>query len=287
MNRKEFIVSAIATSGGLLMGSLANAKAIGGTSKGVKIRQIRNATQVIEYGGKKFLIDPMLSKKGTYPPFPNSLRQDQKNPLVELPIAVEKVIEGIDAVFLSHLHLDHYDDAAKKILPKSIKIFVQDEADKKKVESEGFTDVEMLTDNTNFQGVQLFRTRAQHGRGEMLKRSGNVCGFVFKHLDEKTLYIAADTVWFEGVKEAIDLHKPEIIVVNGGDNQFFNGGSLIMGKDDIYEVHKAASQAKIIVCHMEAVNHYTLSREELKTFINEKAISSNVVVPDDGESYSF
>jgi L-ascorbate metabolism protein UlaG (beta-lactamase superfamily) len=121
----------------------------------------------------------------------------------------------------------------------------------------------------------------------MLKRSGNVCGFVFKHLDEKTLYIAADTVWFEGVKEAIDLHKPEIIVVNGGDNQFFNGGSLIMGKDDIYEVHKAASQAKIIVCHMEAVNHYTLSREELKTFINEKAISSNVVVPDDGESYSF
>src|SRR5688500_3037824 len=198
MNRKEFILSAIATSGGLLMGSLANARAAfkRGKSKGVSIRQIRNATLVIDYGGKKFLIDPMLSKKGTYPPFPNSLRQDQKNPLVELPIPVEKVIEGIDAVFLSHLHLDHYDDAAKKILPKSIKVFVQDEADKKKVESEGFTNVEVLAEETNFQGDQLFRTGAQHGRGQILKRSGHVCGVVFKHSGEKTHYIATDTGWF-------------------------------------------------------------------------------------------
>jgi len=81
--------------------------------------------------------------------------------------------------------------------------------------------------------------------------------------------------------------KPEIIVVNGGDNQFFNSGSLIMGKDDIYEVYKAAPDAKIIVTHMEAVNHYTLSRKDLKAFINEKGISSNVLVPYDGESYTI
>lgn len=289
MNRKGFILSSLATSCGLLKGSFADAKALfeRSKSKGLRILQIRNATVVIEYAGKRFLIDPMLSKKGTYPPFPNSLRQDQKNPLVELPIPVEKVIEGIDAVFLSHLHLDHYDDAAKEILPKSIKIFVQDETDKKKIESGSFTNVEVLTENTNFQGVQLCKTKAQHGRGEILKLAGHVCGIVFKHPKEKTLYIAADTVWYEGVQEAIDLHKPEIIVVNGGDNQFLNSGSLIMGKNDIYEVYNAAPKAKIIVVHMEAVNHYTLSREELKAFINEKRISSNVLVPDDGESYSF
>lgn len=38
---------------------------------------------------------------------------------------------------------------------------------------------------------------------------------------------------------------------------------------------------------MEAVNHWTLSREELKSFIGEKGISSQVLVPDDGESYTF
>jgi hypothetical protein len=36
-----------------------------------------------------------------------------------------------------------------------------------------------------------------------------------------------------------------------------------------------------------AVNHWGLSKEELKSFINEKEITSDVLVPEDGESYSF
>jgi hypothetical protein len=51
-------------------------------------------------------------------------------------------------------------------------------------------------------------------------------------------------------------------------------------------VYKASPNAKIIASHMEAVNHWTLSRKELKSFINEKGIS-NILVPADGESYSF
>ncbi len=76
-------------------------------------------------------------------------------------------------------------------------------------------------------------------------------------------------------------------MVNAGDNQFFEGGSLVMGKDDVFEVYKAAPKAKIIAVHMEAVNHWTLSREELKSFANKKGIASNVLIPDDGESYEF
>ena len=49
----------------------------------MNIRHIRNA--VIEYGGKRILIDPMLSDKGAFEPFPNSPRQEENNPLVELP----------------------------------------------------------------------------------------------------------------------------------------------------------------------------------------------------------
>lgn len=60
-----------------------------------------------------------------------------------------------------------------------------------------------------------------------------------------------------------------------------------MGKEDIYEVYKAASNVKSIFKHMEAVNHWTLSREELKIFSNEKGISNNSLVPDDSESYTF
>lgn len=252
----------------------------------MNIQQIRNATLVIQYAGKKFLIDPFLAEKGTYPPFPNSLRQDQNNPLVSLPTSIDNII-NVDAVIVTHLHLDHFDAAAKEVLPKGIKMFVQNEEDATEVRNAGFQNVEVLQEDTVFEDIQFIKTKGEHGRGEILKLAGQVCGVIFKHPTEKTLYIAGDTVLYEAIQEVIETHKPEIIVVNGGDNQFLEGGSLVMGKDDIYEVHKAAPNAKIISVHMEAVNHWTLSREELKSFIHEKGISSNVLVPDDGESYTF
>ena len=253
----------------------------------MKILLIRNATIVVEYAGKKFLIDPMLAQKGTYPPFPNSPRQDQNNPLVNLPISIDNIIQNIDAVIVTHLHLDHWDDVAKKALPKEIKMFAQTEEDATEIRNVGFQNVEVLQEDTVFEGVQLIKTKGEHGRGEILKRTGQVCGIVFKHSSEKTSYIAGDTVWYEAVQEVIFKNTPEIIVANAGDNQFFEGGSLVMGKDDVYEVYKAAPKAKIIAVHMEAVNHWALSREQLKRFINEKRITSNVSVPDDGESYTL
>jgi L-ascorbate metabolism protein UlaG (beta-lactamase superfamily) len=253
----------------------------------MNIKHIRNATIVVEYANKKFLIDPMLGEKGAYPPFPNSPRQDQNNPLVSLPTSVEDVINGVDAVIVTHLHLDHFDEAAQRLLPKEIKMFVQNEEDAKEVQNAGFQNVEVLTKDTVFEGIQLVKTRGEHGRGEILKLAGLVCGVVFKHQSEKTLYVAGDTVWYDAVREEIDTHNPDIIVVNGGDNQFFEGGSLIMGKEDIHEAYKAAPNAQIIVVHMEAVNHWGLSREELNKFINEKDMTSRVEVPDDGESYTF
>ncbi|MCM3390466.1 MBL fold metallo-hydrolase (plasmid) [Ureibacillus chungkukjangi] len=253
----------------------------------MNIHQIRNATIVLEYAGKKFLIDPMLAEKGAYPPFPNSPRQDQNNPLVNLPTSINNIIKGIDAVIVTHLHSDHWDEAAIKALPKDIKLFSQNEDDATEIRNAGFQNVEVLQEDTVFEGIQLIKTKGEHGRGEILKLAGLVCGVVFKHSEEKTLYVAGDTVWYNAVQEVINTHKPEIIVVNAGDNQFFEGGSLVMNKDDVYEVYKSAPNAKIITVHMEAVNHWVLSREELKSFINEKGIEANVLVPNDGESYSF
>lgn len=254
----------------------------------MNIKQIRNATIIVEYANKRFLIDPMLAEKGTYPPFPGSVKQDQNNPVVSLPISVDDIIRGVDAVILTHLHLDHFDEAAQRLLPKDIKMFVQNEEEAKEVQNVGFQNVEVLTKDTVFEGIQLVKTRGEHGRGEeLLKLMGEVCGVVFKHPSEKTLYVAGDTVWYEGVQEELDTHEPDIIVVNGGDNQFIEYGSLIMGKEDIYEVHKAAPNAKIISVHMEAVNHWTLSREELKNFSKEKGFLNSILIPEDGESYTF
>ena len=82
-------------------------------------------------------------------------------------------------------------------------------------------------------------------------------------------------------------YHPDIVVLNSCDAQVIGNESIIMGKQDIYEVYQAAPEATIIASHMEAVNHATLSRKELREFLSEKAMMQRVLVPKDGESYTF
>lgn len=87
----------------------------------MNIQQVRNATIIVEYGGKKILVDPMLGKKGSMPPFPFSRNQHLRNPLHELPFPVEEMLKGVDAVLLTHLHDDHIDEAAYEMIPKDMR----------------------------------------------------------------------------------------------------------------------------------------------------------------------
>lgn len=250
----------------------------------MKIKQIRNATLLIEYAGKKFLIDPVLAKKGTYPPFPSPVRQNEYNPLVDLPVEISELI-NVDAVIATHLHSDHFDDSAKEILPKTIKMYVQDENDKKELSTSNFTNIEIIKENTTFSNIKIIKTAGQHGTGDVLDKIGDVCGVIFQHPSEKTLYIAGDTVWCDGVKTAINEYLPEIIITNNGCNTLLDYNPLIMGTDDIYEIYKVSPNSLIIASHMEAMNHWTLSREDLRKFTIEKGFSSNVLIPNDGEEY--
>lgn len=255
----------------------------------MKVQLIRNATIVVEYAGKKMLVDPMFAKKGALArgPMPAKDWNWKRNPNNELPLPIEDIIKDIDFMVLTHLHFDHWDKAAADALPKNLKIFVQDENDKKAIKNSGFTDVEILTENSTFGDIQLSRTKAQHGKGFILKLAGQVAGIVLRHPSEKTLYIAADTVWYEEVGKTIAKFEPEVIVVNGGDNRFIIGNQLVMGKEDIYKTHQAAPKADIIVVHMEGVYHNTLSRKELRQFVDQKSIGKSIIIPEDGEKVSL
>ncbi|MFI8577585.1 MBL fold metallo-hydrolase [Rossellomorea aquimaris] len=248
----------------------------------MNIRLIRNATLVVEFAGKRFLIDPFFAEKESMPPFPNTPNQDQANPLVDLPVAVKDVTDA-DAVIVTHLHPDHFDEAAMKALPKEIKVFAQNEKDAAIIRDAGFLEVEALQPTTHFKGIDLVKTSGQHGRGEITQLTGEVSGVIFKHPDEQSLYIAGDTVWCTDVQSAIDTHQPEVIIVNGGAAQFLEGGPITMTNEDILATHKAAPGAKVIVVHMESLNHCLLKRDELAEYLKEKKIEGNVLVPDDGE----
>ncbi|MBD8828303.1 MBL fold metallo-hydrolase [Pseudomonas sp. CFBP 13602] len=260
----------------------------------VSLQQVRNATVKITYGATTFLIDPMLSKKGTYPGFENTYRSNLRNPLVDLPESAEKVISGVDAVIVTHTHLDHWDDAAQKALPKDIPLFTQHEEDAKLIRSQGFKNVRVLQGDAEFSGVKLTKTGGQHGTDEMYavpalaKPLGEAMGVVFQAPGYKTLYLAGDTIWRKGVDEAIAKYHPEVIVLNAGKAKMTGyEGAIIMGEEDVLRATKAAENAKIVAVHMDAVNHMSLTREELRTYVKQQGIERHVDIPEDGVSLKF
>lgn len=258
---------------------------------GLKITQLRNATLHVDIAGVRFLVDPMLSERHSWPGFEGTVNSEERNPLVHLPIPVEDALD-VDAVIVTHLHEDHWDKAAQSLVPKGMPIFAQNEDDAATIRSQGFTDVRVLGATSEFNGVQLIKTDGRHGSdkayelgGEVL---GQVCGVVFRHPDVKTVYLAGDTIWNDDVAHALSTHKPEIAILNTGYAMILGlDEGIIMGTADTLAVHKAAPEMTIIASHMEAVNHCTVTRAQLRAFAEKEGFADKLLTPGDGEAISF
>lgn len=253
----------------------------------MKYRQIRNATAHIYFAGKKFLIDPVLGKKEAYPGFENTLNSHLSWPRVELPIRIDEVLD-CDAVIVTHTHPDHLDEVAIQALDKNKTIFVQNENDKEFLAYKGFNNIKILSENSYFKEIKLIITKGQHGSDELIKnykeKLGVVSGVIFSHKNEKTTYLAGDTIWCKEVENTINKYQPEVIILNAGDAQLADGSSIIMGKEDTLKAHLTLPKATIIATHLEAVGHSAITRKELKEFIEKNNIEKSVLVPEDGET---
>lgn len=256
-----------------------------------EVTQIRNATVKINYGGKVFLVDPMFAPKDAYKGFEGTLNSHLNWPRVELPFSTNEILKDVDAVIITHTHLDHLDETAIKAIPKDILMFSQDEKDKAYLEKSGFKNVKIMTKNSSFGNVKLSITGGLHGSQELVSKYkellGEVSGVVFSAKNEKTIYLAGDTVFNKDVEDVIKNYNPEIIILNSGDAQLGDGSSILMTKEEVLATHKVAPKAKIIAVHMEAVNHSALSRDELKEYSKQKGMEDFVFIPKDGESLQF
>ncbi|MBU3091041.1 MBL fold metallo-hydrolase [Clostridium sp. CF011] len=250
----------------------------------MKIQLIRHATLILSVNNKRILVDPVLSEAGSIAPIGNVPNQ-KYNPLVELPISIDD-ITNCDAVLVTHTHRDHFDDAAAKLLPKSIPIFCQPE-DEMKLKSYGFTDVYAIQDNYTWNNIIFNRTKGKHGHGVLAMKMAPVSGFVISLKGEIPVYIAGDTVWCTEVEKSIENFKPGIVVCNCGGAQFKYGKPITMTTKDLHELCRRYENIKIVAVHMEAWNHCRLSRKGLKCYLSANSISINVSIPEDGEVLSF
>jgi L-ascorbate metabolism protein UlaG (beta-lactamase superfamily) len=234
----------------------------------VQITLVRNASLLVELGGRRFLVDPMLDEIGARPPIENTANS-VPNPTVPLPLPAEEVVRGLDAVIVTHRHRDHLDARAEELLPRDVPVFCQPE-DEGALRELGL-EARPVADEVDWDGLRLVRTPARHGSGRIAELLAPVSGFVLDGL-----YLAGDTVWYEGVEETIARHRPQVAVVNAGGAEFLEGGLIVMGIDDVREV--AARVPTVVAVHLEALNHCFLRRAELR------AALPAVLVPEDGET---
>src|SRR5262245_61490688 len=234
----------------------------------MRLTLVRNATLLLELGGKRLLVDPALDDAGARPPIDNTANP-LRNPTVGLPMAAEELVSGLDAVLVTHRHRDHLDGRAEELLPRDVPVFCQP-PDADALRELGF-DAQPIDREVDWEGVRITRVPGRHGTGTIADALAPVSGFV---LDD--VYLAGDTVWYEGVEETIERHRPRVAVVNAGGAEFLEGGLIVMGIDDVREV--AARVEAVVAVHLEALNHCFLTRAGLR------AALPDVIVPDDGET---
>lgn len=273
---------------------LFSAAMIGNAAAEIRYQHIRNATAKIHYGDKTFLVDPYLAPKGSYPGFAGTVNSDARNPLIDMTQPADAVIQGIDAVILTHMHPDHWDAAAQKLIAKTTPIFVQNAGDAAIVRQQGFSDVRVVGKNTPFGQVKLSKTGGQHGTDQMYAEPqmaeflGEAMGVVFQTPDEKTLYIVGDTIWNPAVDQALSDYQPDVMVMNTGyaKLQGMDGG-IIMGTADVSKAYRRAPQASIVTVHMDAVNHATVSSQTMRQYVKAGNMEDRVSVPKEGEILKF
>ena len=227
----------------------------------LELTLIRNATLLLSDDGRRILVDPMLRDAGTTPPIENTPNQ-VPNPLVPLPLPAEEVVAAATECIVTHLHGDHFDDAAAELLPRDMPILTQP-ASADALRARGFSQV-----RTSDSEIPL--TDGRHGLGEMADALGPVSGFVYAGV-----YVAGDTILCDEVFEAIERHRPRTIVVNGGGARFLDSERIVMDAGDVRRL-RDEYDGEIVVVHLEAINHCIEPRSLYREI-------DDVVVPDDGD----
>lgn len=253
----------------------------------MKLQLWRNATLQITTQETNLLIDPMLGNKGSLGVFPGT-NDDRENPLVDLPFTSSELqtkLSTIDTVFVSHLHPDHWDEAAVNLIDKTTPIICPAPI-AEAISGYSFLNIQPIQEEVQFNDLELHLTNGQHGTGEIGKKMGLVNGLVIKHQNQK-VYVAGDTIWCQDVKEAIDTHKPNHMIVAGGAASFALGEPVIMTAQHIKELAAYSPDATIWITHLEAISPCTEDRAFLSQFLQANNLQHQCKILGDGEEVAL
>lgn len=249
----------------------------------MKLTLIRGATLRVEVAGHTLLVDPQLDPAGAREPVPDT-PNPRRSPLVDLPIPAEAVIEGIDAVLLTHVHQDHWDATARELIAHDLPIFCQPH-DAERLHAEGFTDARPVHADAKLGELLIARTDGQHGTGAIGEALGPVSGFVLHAPGEPSVFIAGDTILCPEVREAIVEHSPQTIIVNASGARFNSSEAIVMDNDDVVELARDVPGVRVVAVHFENVSHSIETRADLQTRVAAEGLADRVLIPADGAAF--
>jgi L-ascorbate metabolism protein UlaG (beta-lactamase superfamily) len=247
----------------------------------MRLRLFRNATQRLRYAGHEILLDPYFAPKHSRPSFAGR----SPNPLVDLPCPPEEIMAGAELLILSHLHSDHFDPEAQRLLPKELPVFCQP-GDEEAIRGHGFERVTPVADAVTWNGITLTRTPGQHGTTPTeLADMGTVSGFVFQAPGEPTVYWAGDTILYEEVSETIERFWPDVIITHSSGAMWKGNGPIVMDAAQTLAVCKASPDSRVVAIHLDSLDHGEVSREDLRAQASAAEISDErLLIPEDGET---
>jgi L-ascorbate metabolism protein UlaG (beta-lactamase superfamily) len=148
-----------------------------------------HATVLIELDGARFLTDPLL-------------RRFLAGLVHRAPVQdVAPVLDGIDAVLISHLHHDHLDLPSLKLLSADVELIVPSPG-REVVKSTGLPRVREVApgETVEVRGVRVHATLADHyGRRAPFGPVGDSLGFLIE--GSERIYFAGDTDVFDEMAE--------------------------------------------------------------------------------------
>lgn len=159
-----------------------------GTSKSDRITFLGHATVLVELDGLRLLTDPVLRQ--VVGPLWRRAPKPHLGPL-----------SGLDAVLISHLHLDHYDPPSLRLLDPGVRI-IGPPGSARALRWRGFTEVYELAPGERLAlgKVAITATEAKHppGRHPLIQGPPSV-GYVVSGSHD--IYFAGDTAFFPGMAD--------------------------------------------------------------------------------------
>ena len=251
----------------------------------MKIHHIRNATMIIEVNNHFILVDPMLGPQATMPPFTLFRFKAKRNPIAPFPEQSRSLLEKVTHCIITHRHPDHLDTAGIKFLITQNIPVVCSYKDAPILKNKGLTISQSIHywKEVNFLNGTLEGIPAKHGYGFVAKPMGNVMGFYLKLPQYPSIYLSSDTIYTKHVHKVLMEYKPDISVIPGGAAQLDFFQPLLMTLNDILKFVQNAP-GKVIINHLEAINHCPTTRKELREIMTNKQLMPKVFIPDDGQS---